>query len=227
MTGFDKSIVKGIYARQSCISSSTLEGKKVYNLKGSFNQVQFKSNNIALPAGVNEYSPNLNLVACYEYKTRANPLVCVENSLYQISSAQKSCIVRDVGMGGGQGGPVGVSYVDVEMAGNRAVFAITVKNYGSGRVLSPLTSLSLCPNGLKYSDFDQVSYSVRISGGSLVNCKPTSGYVRLNNNEGKIVCSFNIGNVQAYQTPLLIDLDYNYMQNLRKPIKIIKTPGYN
>ena len=227
LIGYDKNIIRNIQAFRACNSAGTLEGKKVYNLKGGTNQVEFSSKNIKLPYKVTEYSPNLNLVACYKYHTVANPLICVENSLYQTSSQQKSCRVKDVSMSG-QGGPVGVSYVDVEMAGDKAIFAITIKNFNSaGRVISPSSSLSFCPLNLKYSDFDQVYYSVILSGGSKIDCKPNDNYVKLINNQGKIICSFKIGNTQAYETPLMIDLDYNYMEALRKPIKIIQTPGYS
>lgn len=227
LIGYDKNIIRNIQSYQACSSSSTLEGKTVYNLKGSSNQVEFKSNSIKLPSGVNEYNPNLNLIACYDYQTIANPLVCVENSLYQTTSQQKSCIVKDISMSG-QGAPVGVSYVDVEMAGNKAIFAITIKNFNSqGRIISPSASLSYCPNNLQYSDFDKVYYSVTLNGGSKIDCKPNDNYVKMTNNEGKIICSFNIGNTQSYETPLMITLDYNYMQSLRQQVKIISTPGYS
>ena len=228
LTGYDKNIIRGVYDRQSCISGGTsLEGKKAYNLQGTSDQIEFKSSNILLPRGVPDYSPNLNLVACYKYQTAANPLICVENSIYQVASEQKACYVKDVPLAGGQAAPVGISYVDVEMAGDKAIFSINVQNYGSGRVLSPLSSLANCPATLRHDDFDKVAYSVDLSGGSLINCKPADGLVRLANNQGKIICQFNIGNVPAYETPLLIRLDYNYMQSLKKPVRIIKTPGYD
>ncbi|MFH1682826.1 MAG: hypothetical protein ABIA37_03435 [Candidatus Woesearchaeota archaeon] len=228
LTGYDKNIIRGVYDRQSCVSSGTdLEGKKAYNLQGSSDQIEFKSSNLLLPSGVPDYNPTLNLVACYKYETAANPLICVENSLHQVTSEQKACIVKDVSLAGGQAGPVGISYVDVEMAGDKAIFSINVQNYGTGRVLSPLSSLASCPNTLAYDDFDKIRYSVDLSGGSLINCKPRDGLVRLANNQGKIICQFNIGNTAAYETPLLIRLDYNYMQSLKMPIKIIKTPGYD
>jgi hypothetical protein len=226
LIGYDQNIIRGVFSRQSCSSGAVFEGKKTYNLEGSFNQVEFKSTNVMLPFGVFDYPVNLNLVACYGYQTTANPLVCVENSLYTVTSEQKSCFVKDVSMGGGQGAPVGLSYVGVDMAGDKAIFEINVINYGSGRVLSPLSSLSNCPNTLEYSDFDKVGYSVELSGGSLIDCKPRDGLVRLSNNQGKIICSFNIGSAQAYETPLMVRLDYNYMQSLLQPVKIIKTPGY-
>ena len=224
LTGFDPNIMQGMVSRQAC-SPQLLEGKKPYNLDGVFEQVEFLSPTIKLPFGVHDYNPNLNLIACYEYQTIASPLVCVENSLYTISSEQKSCIVQDVSTGGGQAAPVGVSYVDVEMAGNRAVFAISVNNYGTGRVLSPDSSLSSCPATLQYNDFDKVDYSVRLSGGGVGDCKPRDGLVRMTNDQGKIVCTFDIGNSPSYETPLLINLNYNYMESFRQPINIIKTPG--
>jgi hypothetical protein len=225
LIGYDTNIIKGIISRQPC-SQTLFEGKKTHNLDGSFEQLELKSSNIMLPFGVFEYEPNLNLVACYNYQTFANPLVCVENSFYIVTSEQKSCFVRDVSTGGGQGAPVGVSYVGVDMAGDKAIFEINIVNHGSGRVLSPLSSLSSCPNNLEYYDFDKVGYTVELSGGSLIDCKPQDGLVRLSNERGKIVCTFNIGNSQAYETPLMIRLDYNYMQQLLQRVKIIKTPGY-
>ena len=226
LIGYDTNLIRGVIPYDSCIRGSTLEGKKTYNLDGSFNQIEFKSTNAMLPFGVFEYEPTLNLVACYEYHTAANPLVCVENSLYTIASEQKACFVRDVSTPGGQGAPVGISYVGVDMAGDKAIFEINVQNYGTGRVLSSESSLNNCPYKLEYYDLDKVRYDVTLSGGSLIDCKPTDRLVRLTNNQGKIVCTFDIGNAQAYETPLMVRLDYNYMQSLLQPVKIIKTPGY-
>lgn len=226
LIGYDKNIIRGMIPYQSCdMSSRGLEGKKVYNLGGSSNQIEFKSTNVMLPFGVFEYNPTLNLVACYNYMTTASPLVCVENSLHVIASEQKACLVKDVLTGGGQGAPVGISYVGVDMAGSKAIFEINVRNFDSGRVISPQAGLGNCPESLKYSDFDKVSYTVELSGGSLIDCKPTDGLVRLTNNQGKIACTFDVGNSPAYETPLVIRLNYNYMKSLKKPIKIIKTPG--
>lgn len=226
LMGYDPNIIRGVFSSQSCILGSLLEGKKTYNLEGSFNQIEFKSTNNQLPFGVFEYEPTLNLVACYAYQTAASPLVCIENSLYTLTSEQKACFVSDVSTPGGQGAPVGIGYVGVDMARDKAIFEIKVVNHGAGRVLSPFSSLGNCPNNLQYYDFDKVGYSVELSGGSLIDCKPTDNLVRLTNNQGKIVCTFNIGNAQAYETPLMIRLDYNYIQSLLQPVKIIKTPGY-
>ena len=167
----------------------------------------------------------MNFLTCYNYHTTANPSVCVDPLFYQVTSEQKTCLPRDVSMGGGQGAPVGVSQVGVDMIGSRAVFEINIRNFGTGRVLSPDTDIRSCGQAsIEYTDLDKVRYSVQMTGGSLIDCKPRDGLVRLTNNGGKIVCSFDIPGTFAFETPLQIGLDYGYVQSFQKPIKIIKTP---
>jgi len=228
ISGFDPNIITGTFnGPRSCADTAggVLEGKNVYNTQGSNNQIEFRSSNVALPPGVFEYNPTLNFLTCYNYRTTANPQVCVDPLFYQITSEQKTCVPADVSTGGGQGAPVGISYVGVDMIGSKAVFEINVVNLGGGRVLSPRADIRNCGQAsLEYTDLDKVAYSVQLSGGSLIDCKPRDGMVRLNNNQGKIVCTYNIPGASSYQTPLLIDLDYGYIQSFQKPIKIIQTP---
>jgi hypothetical protein len=200
-----------------------LEGKNVYNLEGGFEQVEFRSSSISLPRGVFEYNPTLNFVNCYAYHTTANPEVCVDPLFYQVTSEQKACRPIDVTMGGGQGAPVGISYVNVNMVGDKAIFEINIRNQGGGRVLSPYADIQNCGLNLEYDDLDRINYYVEL-GGRPGDCKPRDGYVRLNNNNGKIVCTFGLHGGSAYKAPLLIDLDYNYMKSIKKQVKIISTP---
>lgn len=228
ITGFDPNIIKGnMQAAQSCASNmgGILEGKNVYNTLGGINQLEFRSQNVMLPAGVFEYSPTLNFVTCYYYHTLANPAVCVDPVFYQVTHEQKSCTPQNVGMAGGQGAPVGVSYVGVDMVGNKAIFEINVVNFGTGQVLSPYADIKNCGHSsLDYDDLDKVRYTAHLSGGNLIDCKPKDGMVRLNNGNGKIVCSFSIAPTSAFETPLMLDFEYGYVQSVQKPIKIVMTP---
>ncbi len=228
VTGFDPNIIKGgMQTAQSCASNAggILDGKNVYNLQGGINQLEFRSQNVVLPQGVFEYSPTLNFVTCYYYHTIANPAVCVDPIFYQVTHEQKSCIPQDIGMGGGQGAPVGVSRVGVDMVGNKAIFEIDVVNFGTGQVLSPYADIRNCGHSsLDYDDLDRVRYTAQLSGGTLIDCKPRDGFVRLNNGNGKIVCSFNIAGTSAFETPLMLDFDYGYVQSVQRPIKIVMTP---
>ncbi|MBT4445704.1 hypothetical protein HOA92_01895 [archaeon] len=222
VTGFDSNIIRGIDYVQSC---GPVDGKNVYNLDGGWNQVEYSSSSITLPDDTLEYSPNLNLVWCYEYQTIANPSICVDPLFYQITSEQKACSPQDVGMGGGQGGPVSVTYTGVDMIGDTAVFEISVQNSGGGRVLSPYADISNCGESvLDYEDLDRVGYTIEMTGGSMIECTPSNGLLRLSNDVGKIVCSFRINGQSAYETPLQITLDYNYIESTQQGIQIISTP---
>ena len=226
ITGFDPNIIKGFRSLQSCaVNLGTLEGKNVYNTKGMSNQIEFLSPDVRLPSGVYEYSPQMKIITCYRYTTTANPAVCVDPAFYQVTSEQKSCRPQNVMMGSGQGGPVGISYVGVDMVGSRAIFEINVKNFGSGTVLSPVgVDIQSCgQDSLRYQDLNDVGYTVRTTSGRL-SCRPSDGIVRLNDNQGKIICNYETSASTAFETPIQIQLDYNYIDSFSKNLKIIQTP---
>lgn len=226
VSGFDQNIIRGMQAIHSCAETQDqLDGKSLYNTEGGYNLLEFRAPNVELPAAVFEYNPTLNFVTCYNYHTVASPQVCVDPQMLKISPQQKSCIPRSVGTGGGQGGPVGISNVGVNMVGRKAIFDITVVNLAGGRVLSPYSDLRSCTeSSFQYTDLDTVAYNVNLQGGSLLDCQPRSKLVKLVGNTGKIVCKFEIGGGQAFETPLSVELDYNYVQSMSRSLKIIKTP---
>jgi hypothetical protein len=219
--GFAPSIIRGVNTRQSC---GDIPGKSVYNTEGGFNQLEFKSSNLFLPSGVDQYEPTFILTSCYQYQTTASPQICVDPGFYRLSADQKACETKDVSLSGGQGAPVAITNIKVDMVGSKVLFEIDVSNDGGGRVVSPLASLSRCPTGLRYDDYDQVRFNVDLIGGRLIKCTPQDYMVRLTDNDGKIFCTFDVDNTQAYETPLKIELSYNYMESISKQTEIIKTP---
>lgn len=221
LSGYDPHIIRSITERKSC---GQLEGKDEYMIDGGYNMVEFSSSSISLPGEIDLYNPNLVASVCYKYTTVANPQVCIDPHFYDLSSDQRICEVRDVSLAGGQGAPVAVSFVNVDMVNNRAIFQIDVTNVGTGRIISPQVGINHCPLNLRYNDFDELRYNVELSGASLLRCSPENNLVRLVNGRGRIICSFDIGNTQAYTTPLRIELDYNYLSSIRKQVEIIRTP---
>ena len=220
--GWDPSIVRGVNVRQIC---GDLPGKSEFLIDGGYSAVEFKSSNILLPSDVDTFNPDVVATACYEYQTIASPQVCIDPAFFEIAREQRVCDVRDFSLGGGQGAPVAVTFVDVDMVRNRAIFKIDIQNVGGGRVVSPRVSLTQCLSGPKYDEFDQVRYTVSLSSGTMVSCSPQDFLVRMKDGRGKIVCTFDVGNTRAYETPLRIELNYNYMQSIRTPVEIIRTPG--
>ena len=69
-----------------------------------------------------------------------------------------------------------------------------------------------------------MKYTIEMTGGSMIECTPSNGLLRLSNDVGKIVCSFRINGQSAYETPLQITLDYNYIESTQQGIQIISTP---
>jgi len=111
------------------------------------------------------------------------------------------------------------------MIGNRAHFEISIRNMGTGEVLSPFADIRSCSSSFDRTQKNKVAYTVKLGHGSFGNCKPQGGIVTLyNGQETKIFCDFNIPGTVAYETPLTIDLDYGYMQSYNNQVRIIKTP---
>ena len=229
ITGFDPKIITGLNVPEDCTGDGTtpLEKRELHNREGGFSQVEFTSTNIDLPEGILEYSPTLNFLTCYKYQTQANPQVCIDPKRYDITNEIKTCESRDISLGSGQGGPVGVSYVNVDSTGTHAIFEINIQNFDKGRILDSGASILQChKSNFEYKDFDKVDYQVTLGQHSPENCKPKDNKVRMINGQGKIICRFPITqNAQSYTTPLQIRLNYNYMDSERRDIQIIKTPN--
>ncbi|MEE9525497.1 MAG: hypothetical protein V3V78_02715 [Candidatus Woesearchaeota archaeon] len=227
LSGFDDKIIRGLDKSQTCASS--LEGKGILNPEGGFATQEFSTDLIDLPDFLDSLKQTLQITACYEYQTIASPVVCIDPHLYEIGPLDRACIVKDVTTAGGQGAPVAVTGVDVEMAGrDRVSFNIKVSNVGDGTPLYRGTSVFAdCPFNVDPKDYNVIAYEVDMSSGQKVKCSPEiegDQRVRLVNNKGVIFCSFRITGDTAYSTPIRVTLDYNYMDSVSKNIEIIKTP---
>lgn len=241
ISGFDDSIIRGIDHDVEC--GSNLEPKTIYNPEGGYDTAQFITDRIDLPDALDVYRPNLLIQACYEYQTIANPVVCIDPQLYSISSIERACTVRDITTAGGQGAPVAVDWVEVRMMKEKVQFKIHVSNVGSRGTLSGSSRTSLggrgtvlnkqasiyqdCPYNMEFEDYNVIDYDVDMSGASLVKCSPEINgdqRVRLVDDRGLIICTFRISGESAYETPLRIELDYNYLDSISQRIDIIKTP---
>lgn len=245
LSGYDKSIILFDKEEYPC---GNLDGRSVFNPEGGMGAVEFNADTIILPYGVDSYEPNLLITACYKYKTVATPVVCVDPHLYEISPVQRACAVSDVSMSGGQGAPVAVDRVDVDMMKNDVLFKIHISNKGrptvtkkgllgrrtttSGRagiVLDDSVSPAYdCPYRLDYDDYNIVTYRVDAGTISLVECTPRiqgTNKVRLIDNKATIYCKFDISALEtATQIPLTIELYYGYMDYISKKVEIIRTP---
>lgn len=200
--------------------SFNLEAKTKFNTFGGYDTAQFSSSNIYLPRGTDNLDQNFLASVCYRYRTEARIPVCIDPNPTSILENEACRVTQAVpGIAGGQGGPVSVTAIREDAAPGQVSFLITIANQGDGVVVEQ-ASLGRCPGELKFNDVDNVQYSVRMSGVSGV-CKPDYK-TRLSNKQGTIHCTFTLSDSvsSAYQTVLEINLDYGYMSQKSKTVRI-------
>ena len=210
LSGYDTNIIN----MDNKESSISLMGKSKFNLEGDYSTLTFSSTSIALPDGTDSYNPTFVLTGCYDYSTIASPIVCIDPKPQQITQ-NKACTPQSVGLGGGQGGPVSVTSVNVDALPDKSRFKITVQNVGSGEVVET----AHCPYSLNYLDLNTVDYQVSLSNKPGTECQPKSP-IRLINGQATIYCMFDVDGQDAYKAPLQIKLDYGYMNSIQKDIDV-------
>ncbi len=245
LSGYDDNIIRGLPKSVAC---GLLEPKSTYNPEGGYVTAEFSTDHsFLLPEGLDFLDQSFMVTACYEYKTIARPVVCIDPHLHTIGAIDRACNVQDVTLTGGQGSPVSVDKVDVNMAKNKVRFKIYISNKGGlvtggtsifdkgktkaagrrGVVFDPNTNLGNCPGYLEPRDYDIVNYVIGM-GGSQGVCYPQRdnlNKVQLVDNKAVIYCTFEVSPVITAQTKVLnIDLYYNYMDSIIKDVTIVKTP---
>jgi hypothetical protein len=125
------------------------------------------------------------------------------------------CTVSDVSLGGGQGGPVGVTKIEVAATPGKTNFRIHVKNFGPG---------GPCKNG-QASELERVTVeSVKVHNKAL-SCKPLDGgALRLIDGAGTLYCDMGVGLNDIYPTPLTVTLSYGYSTTITRSVEIVKAP---
>ncbi|MFC1728500.1 hypothetical protein ACFLZ7_03485 [Nanoarchaeota archaeon] len=215
LSGIDQRIVR----LDDTLKPFNAEGKSRYNLFGGFEVVEFRSQAVHLPGGTDVYKPTILASACYNYETKASPLICIDPDPYSVLE-KEACEVRDVGMAGGQGAPVAVTNVEEEAIPGRVNFKIHVSNQGGGVIIDKSAqSMNRCPGDLQYADIDTVYYTVTLAG-QAGECKPDNK-IKLTDGKGTLFCTFQIsGDQPAYQTILNIGLSYGYLSQISTPVEI-------
>ena len=242
--GFDKGIIDQWELGDSGISDEptvnlnekidVLEGKSINNPEGGYDLLEFTGTVDLENIDVDKYTPNFLVTACYDYKTKASPNVCVDPRPFSTVKERKVCNVNDVSLTN-QGAPVAITKVESKALSNSIQFKIHFKNVGKGEVIA-IEELTRCsPDGEKlekrHMDFVKVE-KVELGGGDidcgkLLSVGNQDGYARLINNQGFIVCNlkdYKEDVDSAYTTPLYVELSYGYRNVISSSVEIIKVP---
>ena len=227
LSGFDPAIITGIKTTGESIPP--LEGKTAYTQKGTTDRVAFKGIPTMLSAKkIDKYPIKLLATACYEYETIASTSICIDPNPYSTTITQKACTPTNPSVGGGQGGPVAVTGIQLEPAPGMTRLTITITNTGGGEAFKPgLSTLQKCSpytQGLEFDEINMVQvYDISLPGYSIINsCRPLDqGNVRLVNNKATIYCEINTQGQSTYTTPLTIRLGYGYRSTIFKDTQLV------
>ncbi|HZX45633.1 MAG TPA: hypothetical protein VFF28_08195 [Candidatus Nanoarchaeia archaeon] len=243
--GYDERIL-GIYPRLGSsmsqgvnLAGDELEGRSSYNRDGGRTMVEFSMEARELPDGLPYYQPSIIAAVSYIYETLANVMVCVDPEPRSSRVKEKVCNIGDYGVGSGgsggkggrpgagtgsQGAPIAVTRVEEDVTGNNILFNIYVQNMGTGSVIlesdvdeNPLT-------GYDWRDLNMVQIGdIKLGNLRMTECRPSIGRdIQLIDGKGIIFCRIDksaVG-VEAYVTPLNIQLRYGYTESIKRSIKI-------
>ncbi|MBI2652174.1 hypothetical protein HYX00_01805 [Candidatus Woesearchaeota archaeon] len=244
LSGYDSKIInfetQGSDDKLSAdIYSKALEGKSTINPNGGLDLVTFKGKVSYSNLNVEKYEPILLATACYVYETIAGPPVCIDPNPYTTVKEKKVCEVQDISLSN-QGAPIAVTAINEEAFATKTQFKITIKNVGGGDVLKRDNLKDKCDpfgeqkNKVTREDIDKVWIDEVKVGSRQIKCSPfvdkrekdITGYIRLINGEGFIICEFPKEEYKdsktAFITPLTIKLIYAYRNTAEKKIQIKK-----
>ncbi|MBW3004210.1 hypothetical protein KY310_00045 [Candidatus Woesearchaeota archaeon] len=227
LSGFDSSILTGILEWGEDIPQ--IEGRTQFVTQGGIDVVSFKGSIAPLrPRNIDKYPVRLLATACYEYETIATAPICIDPDPYAPTTRQKICTPTPVSLGGGQGGPMAVSQIEIDPSPGRTRFKIHVQNVGGGEVFrSGADYLQKCSPHTAPLAFDEIDYvelrDVAIGGVSIKpTCKPLDrNHIRLTNGRGTVFCEMMTRGQDAYSTPIVVTLDYGYRSSVFKDLEIV------
>ncbi|MBN2420920.1 hypothetical protein JXB27_01420, partial [Candidatus Woesearchaeota archaeon] len=212
-----------------------LEGRTEFVPIGEKTTEIFTIGKIALP-NAKEKLQVFNILACYQYKTEASPLVCI-NPQWAYSGSTQGCHFSEAQITSSQGAPVAVSRVVTSYFESRkeVQFDIFVKDVsGKGVVLAPSAYAKPCLGSVSLEEGDQgtVMMEAYLSGEKLRCYSATSDEISETftiSTQGDTYaarCKASIEtNKPAYTTPLSVYLTYGYASGKTFQLTI-KNPSF-
>jgi len=223
ISGFDTSAISGSWQGGNSMPAD-LQGRSMYNPVGGYGIMTYETSSINVPFDADSYPADVIIHSCYNYKTQASTLMCIDPNPYEAVSEKKVCSVGDKTLSGGQGAPVAVTKIEEEVGADTIYFRIYIRNMGGGTVINP-SSYNKCPFDLEFEDLNKVVVNVDTSFDAGPRCTPagtSSDPVNLVSGQGFIFCSFRKPSAEsAYLSPLNIEINYVYSDSISKHVDII------
>lgn len=235
--------------RISSSEGSFLEGKRVTNPNGDLMTFTVIAEPSPLNPQAEQFKSTIIATACYDYATEFTPEVCIDTDIFDTKPIAKACKVKDVVSSGGQGAPVSIEKVEVQMLpsgkGISPYFVITLRNVGKGEVIRFGQYKEICSqkSSSEPNNFNIVRVSAFLAGKETarLDCLPKRqeiikegsfeeeglfGYARLRDKIATVTCKYQgelpktSGN---YISKLRILAEYGYTESISKDV-LIKVP---
>ncbi len=172
---------------------------------------------------------------CYPYKTVLATEVCIDPSKHQRNLREQACTAKDVSFSSGQGAPVSVDLVEVEMVPvgeyTNPRFIIHISNTGGGSVLKALEPGVAADQACTFQAGREGlnTIYVRATLGTVdLECKPSP--VRLFGETSKFFCTVPRAELEAnpslfsrqdsFTTPLRVELYYAYTYSKKVTVEV-------
>lgn len=211
-----------------------LEGRSIINQKGEEEVISYNIKAGQVDPQSEFHASTIIATLCYPYQTILESTVCIDTDVSNIRPGKKVCKLQDLVFSNGQGAPVAVTKVEMQMLptqesqsqGSGSVkpqFLIFVENKGQGTVIRTESVNEFCTkSATTHKDLNIVYVEAFLSSEKL-KCqleaaKDTSypGHIKLKDKKDIVWCSRDNGipAQDTYLTPLRIVLSYGYTQSI-------------
>ncbi len=242
--GFEKDYTKSVKLMQGGrvqaldnlynTAAFNLEGKSPINPNGEEEVISYNLEAGKIDPQSEAHTSTVVATLCYPYETVLSSTVCIDTDINDLRPAKKVCSNKDLIFSNGQGAPVAVTKLEINMLPAiseknaadkiKPQFLIYVENKGQGTVIKNEAVKDFCTKSdTSHENLNIVYVDVELSGKKLkcqLETKKDSselGHIKLKDKKDIIRCAFEEGidkNQDAYLSPLKITLRYGYAQSI-------------
>lgn len=225
-------------------ASFGLEGKSQINPIGSEEVISYNLMAGKVDPQSESHSSTVIATLCYPYETVLASNVCVDTDVNNLRPAKKVCTMQDLAFGSGQGAPVAVTKIEVNMlpvisSGRESApmikpqFLIYIENKGTGTVIRAESVKDFCTkSSTEHKNLNVVYVDAYLSNTKLrcqLDAETSSterGHIKLKDKKDIIWCDLAEGipaSQDPYLSPLKVELSYGYSQSISANYVMQKT----
>ena len=227
----------------------TLDGKTPLNTNGDLEVVSYNLQAGNVDPQSEAHSSTVIATLCYPYQTILAATACIDTDVSNTRPGKKVCKMQDLTFSSGQGAPVAVTKVEVNMLPQvgsdnqvtsvRPQFLIYIENKDKGNVIKYGYEREYCTNSqITHENLNKIYVTASLGGNALycpanikgIGEESKDGYVKLVDKKAVARCFLKEqGSIKRiednYLTPLKITLAYGYTQSLLANYFIQKGTG--